>query len=59
MKNIDPRTAARVWERVQAPAGIGDAPAIQALLAEEMLDALTYRQLSKKLPPAPAPWPCS
>ena len=54
MKNIDPKTAARVWERVQAPASTADAAAIQVLLTEEIQDSLIYARLAKRLPPAQA-----
>ena len=51
MKNYDPKTAARVWDRVQsAPAPAADAQQIFNLMAEENLDAATYLQLSKRLP---------
>ena len=52
MKNYDPKTAARVWDRVQnAAVPAGDAQLILNLIAEEALDAATYLQLSKRLPP--------
>ena len=54
MKNIDPKTAERVWERVQTPTHNADAAAIQSLLTEETLDALTYTRLAKRLPAAQA-----
>ena len=55
MKNYDPNTAARVWDRVQntvVPAG--DAQTVLNLIAEEMLDAAAYQRLSKRLPPPQA-----
>lgn len=54
MEHINPKTAARVWERVQAPPSTADAAAIQALLAEEVQDSLIYTRLAKRLPPAQA-----
>ena len=52
MKQFDPKTAARVWDRVQgAPVPAGDAQIILNLITEETLDAVTYQRLSKKLPP--------
>ena len=51
MKNYDPKTAARVWDRVQnAAVPIADAQLILNLIADEALDAATYLQLSKRLP---------
>lgn len=50
MKNYDPKTAARVWDRVQNTAvPAGDSQLILNLIAEEILDAATYLQLSKRL----------
>ena len=50
MKNYDPKTAARVWDRVQnAAVPAGDSQLILNLIAEEILDAATYLQLSKRL----------
>ena len=55
MKNYDPKTAARVWDRVQgAAAPPADAQVILGLIAEEMLDAASYLRLSRKLPPPQA-----
>lgn len=51
MRNYDPKTAARVWDRVQnAVVPAGDSQLIFNLLTEEALDAATYLQLSKRLP---------
>lgn len=51
MRNYDPKTAARVWDRVQNTAvPAGDSQLILNLIAEEALDAATYLQLSKRLP---------
>lgn len=51
MKNYDPQTAARVWDRVQNTAvPSADAPAILNLIEEELLDAAAYLRLSRKLP---------
>lgn len=53
MQNYDPKTAARVWDRVQNTAlPAGDAQTILNLLAEEMLDAAAYQRLSRRLPPS-------
>ena len=55
MKSYDPKTAARVWDRVQntvVPAG--DAQTVLNLIAEEMLDAAAYQRLAKRLPPPQA-----
>lgn len=50
MKNYDPKTAARVWDRVQhAAVPAGDSQLILNLIAEESLDAATYLQLAKRL----------
>lgn len=55
MKSYDPKTAARVWDRVQnAPVPVGDAQLILNVIAEETVDAATYLQLSKRLPPPQA-----
>ena len=55
MKNYDPHTAARVWDRVQNTAPpTGDAQTVLNLIAEEMLDAATYTRLAKRLPPPQA-----
>ena len=52
MKNYDPKTAARVWDRVQNTAvPAADAQMILHLITEEALDAAAYLRLSKKLPP--------
>ena len=52
MKQYDPKTAARVWDRVQnAAVPAGDAQLILNLIGEEMLDAATYAQLTQRLPP--------
>ena len=51
MKNYDPKTAARVWDRVQNTAvPAGDSQLILNLITEEALDATAYLQLSKRLP---------
>lgn len=51
MRNYDPKTAARVWDRVQnAAVPIADAQLILNHITEEALDAATYLQLSKRLP---------
>ena len=55
MKQYDPKTAARVWDRVQSttpPAG--DAQTVLNLIAEEMLDAASYQRLARRLPPPQA-----
>lgn len=53
MKPIDPKMAARVWERVQAPASPGADPSrLLPLIREEWLDALTLQHLAQKLPAA-------
>ena len=55
MKQYDPKTAARVWDRVQnttPPAG--DAQTVLNLIAEEMLDAASYQRLARRLPPPQA-----
>ena len=55
MKNYDPKTAARVWDRVQGTAvPTGDAQSVLNLIAEEMLDAAAYQKLSRRLPPPQA-----
>ena len=55
MKNYDPKTAARVWDRVQGAAvPTGDAQSVLNLIAEEMLDAAAYLKLSRRLPPPQA-----
>ena len=55
MKNYDPKTAARVWDRVQNTAvPLGDSQLILNIIAEEAMDAATYLQLSKRLPPPQA-----
>ena len=55
MKQIDPKTAAKVWDRVQnTVVPTPDAQAVLNLIAEEMLDAAAYARLSKKLPPPQA-----
>lgn len=55
MKNYDPQTAAKVWDRVQnAAVPAGDSQLILNLIAEEVLDARTWQQLSKRLPPPQA-----
>lgn len=52
MKQYDPKTAAKVWDRVQNTAvPVGDSQIILTLLAEEMLDSATYARLIKRLPP--------
>ena len=51
MKSYDPKTAARVWDRVQSTAvPAADAQVILNLIGEEALDAATYITLSKRLP---------
>lgn len=51
MKNYDPKTAARVWDRVQNTAlPTTDTQLLVNLMTEEALDAATYIQLSKRLP---------
>lgn len=51
MKNYDPNTAARVWDRVQnTTPPPGDSQLILNLIAEELLDSVTYLRLAKKLP---------
>ena len=51
MANYDPKTAARVWDRVQNTAvPAGDASVILNLIEEELADAAAYLRLSKKLP---------
>ena len=55
MKNYDPKTAARGWDRVQGAAvPTGDAQSVLNLIAEEMLDAAAYQKLSRRLPPPQA-----
>ena len=55
MKNYDPKTAAKVWDRVQNTAvPPGDSQLILNLIAEEILDSRTYLQLAKRLPPPQA-----
>ena len=55
MKNYDPKTAAKVWDRVQNTAvPAPDAQAILNLIAEEMLDAAAYQRLTRRLPPPQA-----
>ena len=55
MKPYDPKTAARVWDRVQNSAPPpGDAQTILNLIAEEMLDAAAYQRLARRLPPPQA-----
>ena len=55
MKNIDAKTAAMVWNRVQnAAVPTGDAPAILNLIEEELVDAAAYLRLARKLPPPQA-----
>lgn len=52
MKQYDPKTAAKIWDRVQnAAVPAGDAQSILNLIAEEMLDAASYARLAKRLPP--------
>ena len=51
MKEINPNTAARVWDRVRNTAvPTGDAPTILNLIAEEMQDTAAYQKLSQQLP---------
>ena len=48
MDKIDPKMAARVWDRVQAPAKAGlDTNALLPLIREEWLDALVCKQLGE------------
>ena len=55
MKNYDPKTAAKVWDRVQNTAvPVGDAQAIMNLIAEELTDSAAYLRLARKLPPPQA-----
>ena len=55
MKEINPNTAARVWDRVRNTAvPTGDAPAILNLIEEELVDAAAYLRLARKLPPPQA-----
>ena len=55
MKPYDPKTAARVWDRIQNTAvPAGDAQTVLNLIAEEMLDVAAYQHLSKRLPPPQA-----
>ena len=55
MKSYDPKTAANVWDRVRsAPAVTADAQAVLELIAQEILDALTYSRLAQHLPPTQA-----
>ncbi len=55
MKSYDPKTAAKVWDRVQSAAvPAGDSQVVLNLIAEEMLDAAAYSQLAKRLPPPQA-----
>ena len=55
MKNMDAKTAAMVWDRVQnAAVPAGDAPAILNLIEEELVDAAAYQRLARKLPPQQA-----
>ena len=55
MTPYDPKTAAKVWDRVKsAPVPAPDAQMILNLIAEEMLDAAAYTRLSRRLPAAPA-----
>lgn len=52
MKNYDPKTAARVWDRVQnTTVPVGDAQTIMNMIAEELLDSSQYLRLSRRLPP--------
>jgi len=51
MKQYDPKNASMVWDRVRNAAVLAaDAPAIMALIEEELLDAAAYLRLSRKLP---------
>ena len=51
MKNYDPKTAARVWERVQTTAiPAADGQVILQLITDELLEASTFLRLSKRLP---------
>ena len=55
MKNYDPKTAARVWDRVQnTTIPTADAGAILELIAQEMTDAAAYQKLAQRLPPPQA-----
>ena len=52
MSQYDPKTAAKVWDRVQSTAfPPGEAQTVLNLIAEETLDALAYTRLAKRLPP--------
>ena len=55
MKNYDPNTAAKVWDRVRNTAvPPGDSQLILNLITEEIQDWRTYQQLSRRLPPPQA-----
>ena len=55
MKNYDPNTAEKVWDRVKNTAvPTGDSQLLLNLIAEEIQDAHTYPQLAKRLPPPQA-----
>ena len=48
MDRIDPKAAARVWDRVRAPQAAGlEAPALLSLIREEWLDALILKHLGR------------
>ena len=52
MKNYDPNTAAKVWDRVRSTAvPPGDSQLILNLITEELQDSRTYQHLAKRLPP--------
>lgn len=55
MRQYDPKTAAKVWDRVHSTVPpTGDAQTVLNLIAEEMLDAASYQRLIRRLPPPQA-----
>lgn len=51
MKDMNPNTAAQVWDRVKNTAvPAPDARSILGLIAEEMQDAAAYQRLAQRLP---------
>ena len=51
MKQYNPQTASKVWDRVQnAAVPSPDAQSILTLITEEMTDAAAYARLAKRLP---------
>ena len=55
MPQYDPKSAEKIWNRVQSTAfPQGDAQTVLTLIAEEMQDALAYNRLAKRLPPPQA-----